>query len=145
MFPARIYKGRLNLGENKVHNRNDDPSVLDAICSITDERPSYGYRRETAVLRKKLEKPVNHKRVYRIMKENSLLLQKYGKCPTSSHHSKMITLASNMRWCSDGFRILCWNGEHVEVAFSLDFCDREAISLRGFVRQEVSTVNWCET
>jgi transposase InsO family protein len=33
-----------------------------------------------------------------------------------------------MRWCSDGFRIQCWNGEHVEVAFSLDCCDREAIS-----------------
>ena len=128
MFPARIYKGRLNLGEKKVHNRNDDPSVLDAIRSITDERPSYGYRRVTAVLSKKLQKPVNHKRVYRIMKENSLLLQKYGKRPTRSHHGKIITLASNMRWCSDGFRILCWNGKHVEVAFSLDCCDREAIS-----------------
>ena len=33
-----------------------------------------------------------------------------------------------MRWCSDGFCITCDNGDRVNVAFSLDTCDREAIS-----------------
>jgi putative transposase len=32
------------------------------------------------------------------------------------------------RWCSDGFEIGCDNGEKVRVAFSLDCCDREAMS-----------------
>lgn len=35
---------------------------------------------------------------------------------------------SNMRWCSDGFEIKCWNGEKVRVIFSLDCCDREIMS-----------------
>src|SRR5262249_19219060 len=32
------------------------------------------------------------------------------------------------RWCSDGFEIDCDNGEKVRIAFTLDCCDREAIS-----------------
>jgi putative transposase len=38
---------------------------------------------------------------------------------------------SNLRWCSDGFEIGCWNKEKVRVAFALDCCDREAISWVG--------------
>jgi putative transposase len=35
---------------------------------------------------------------------------------------------SNLRWCSDGFEIVCDNREKVRVAFALDCCDREAIA-----------------
>jgi putative transposase len=42
----------------------------------------------------------------------------------------IITLKSNLRWCSDAFEIRCWNGERVQVAFSLDCCDRE---IMGYV------------
>jgi transposase InsO family protein len=38
---------------------------------------------------------------------------------------------SDLRWCSDGFEISCWNKEKVRVAFALDCCDREAISWLG--------------
>jgi len=33
--------------------------------------------------------------------------------------------ASNQRWCSDVFLILCWNGEVISVAFAVDCHDRE--------------------
>jgi len=56
-----------------------------------------------------------------------MLLQRYGPKPNLLHDGKIITLASDMRWCSDMFEIQCWNGEKVHVAFSLDCCDREAI------------------
>ena len=39
-----------------------------------------------------------------------------------------MTLQSNVRWCSDCFEIICFNGEKVYVSFVLDCCDREAIS-----------------
>jgi len=32
------------------------------------------------------------------------------------------------RWCSDSFEIGCDNGERVRIAFTIDCCDREAIS-----------------
>ena len=44
------------------------------------------------------------------------------------HDGNIITLQSNMRWCSDGFYIPCDNGERVQVAFSLGTCDREIMS-----------------
>jgi putative transposase len=101
------------------------------IRKITDQRASYGYRRVTALLNidlKTLEKPVvNHKRIYRIMEQAGLLLQAHTGRPTQTHDGKIITLKSNLRWCSDGFEIKCWSGEKVAVAFSLDCCDREAM------------------
>ncbi len=114
--------------EKTVRIKNEDTLDLIDIKNIVDERPSYGYRRVTAVLRRKRETAINHKRVYRIMREHKLTLAPYGRRPTRMHKGKIITLRSNTRWCSDGFRIQCWNGEHVEVAFSLDCCDREALS-----------------
>ena len=71
---------------------------------------------------------VNHKRVYRIMKNNDLLLGRYAPRPTRVHAGKVATLKSNLRWCSDAFRIQCGNGEHVEVVFAMDCHDREVIS-----------------
>ena len=114
------------------YTRKDDAWILPMIRVITDGRPSYGYRRVTAMLCLELEKQgklaVNHKRVYRIMKEAKLLLQKHTGRPTQTHEGKIITLKSNLRWCSDGFEIRCWSGEKIQVAFSLDCCDREAMS-----------------
>ncbi len=109
-----------------------DEALLSAIKRVLAERPTYGYRRVTPVLnavsqREKLPHPINHKRVYRVMKENDLLLPSYGKKPVRVHDGKVITLHSNRRWCSDGFVIVCDNGDRVQVAFSLDTCDREAM------------------
>lgn len=118
-------------GRRQRQSREDDAWVLPMIRRITDQRPTCGYRRVTIYLRRELialgKKPINHKRVYRIMRENQLCLQPYGKRPTRSHDGKIITLKSDLRWCSDGFQIQCWNGEQLQVAFSLDCHDREAI------------------
>lgn len=112
--------------------QQQDSEILACIKDILSTRPSYGYRRVTAVMKavrhKKGQSPVNHKRVYRIMGENNLLLSRYASKPLRVHDGKIITLHSNTRWCSDGFYIPCDNGERVQVAFSLDTCDREAMS-----------------
>jgi putative transposase len=71
---------------------------------------------------------VNHKRVYRLMKQDGLLLARYtGRPAERCHEGKIITLKPDLRWCSDGFEIRCRNNEVVWVAFSLDCCDREAM------------------
>jgi putative transposase len=95
------------------------------------ERASYGYRRVTALLNRQLAvggRPrVNHKRVYRIMRLNDLLLSRYHGRRERRHDGVVITLKSNLRWCSDVFTIRCWNDEAVQVLFCLDCCDREAM------------------
>jgi putative transposase len=111
-------------------NWSDDP-ILKHIREIILNRPSYGYRRVTAVMNAQRRASgldnINHKRVYRIMLESDLLLSRYANRPFRVHDGKIITLHSNTRWCSDGFYITCDNGDRVQVAFSLDTCDREAM------------------
>ena len=116
----------------KYYHKAEDNNYLLLIRKITDRRPTYGYRRVTAILNRYLsllEQPkVNHKRIYRIMKINGLLLQKYTGRPARCHNGKVMVRQSNMRWCSDIFEIVCWNRERVRVAFSMDCCDREIMS-----------------
>jgi transposase InsO family protein len=108
-----------------------DAILVSRIKEVIAVKPTYGYRRVTAILNAKYAVAdgvnVNHKRVYRVMKSNKLLLSKYGLKPIRVHDGKVITLHSNTRWCSDGFVISCDNGDKVYVAFSMDTCDREVL------------------
>ncbi len=113
--------------------KSEDERLLPEIRQIIDARPTYGYRRVTALLNRRLQQcgaaRVNHKRVLRIMRRNSMLLRRHtGRTGQRAHDGVVQTLRSNQRWCADGFDIPCWNGETVRVAFSLDTCDREAIA-----------------
>lgn len=94
------------------------------------KRPTYGYRRITAVLNRELRAEgiaaVNHNCVYRIMKTNNLLLERSGFAhPERSHDGKVAMMHSNLRWCSDGPEFTCRNGEIIRAAFLIDACDGE--------------------
>lgn len=109
-----------------------EEELLVEIKVVIGAMPTYGYRRVWAILRRKSlqegRKPVNHKRVYRVMKENNLLLQRHvGGVDERRHDGRIAVEQSNLRWCSDGFEIACSNAEKVRVAFALDCCDREAL------------------
>ena len=106
---------------------------MPAIRELIRERPTYGYRRITALLNRRNRTAgmplLNHKRIYRLMRLENLLLQKCtGRRIDRAHDGVIRTLRSNTRWCSDGFEIHCWNGEIVRVAFALDTCDREVMT-----------------
>jgi transposase InsO family protein len=110
----------------------DDGSATERIKQVVDARPTYGYRRTTRLVNRALlaggGARVNAKRVYRIMKAQGWLLARHTGKSTRTHDGVIITLRSNLRWCSDAFEIRCWSGERVQVAFSLDCCDREVMS-----------------
>lgn len=111
------------------YRKAEDGPLLKRIEHVLKKRPSYGYRRVTAILNRQPNVDrVNHKRVYRVMRQNNLLLKRHHRRPTRTHDGKIITLKSNLRWCSDALEFRCWNGDKVFVAFSLDCCDREVIS-----------------
>jgi putative transposase len=123
-------------GEDKPRGRYakaQDVELLPELRSLIDERPTYGYRRIGALLNRARvaagEARVNHKRVYRLMAQNNLLLARHtGKRPERAHDGQVITLRSNLRWSSNGFEIACWNGEVVRVMLALDTCDREIMT-----------------
>ena len=112
-----------------------DADLVARVLTVIGELPTYGYRRVHAILRRQaraggLPAP-NHKRIYRVMRDHALLLQRHsGKDEGRRHDGRVAVDRSNLRWCSDGFEIRCDNHEKVRVAFALDCCDREAL---GFV------------
>jgi len=125
------------------YHKAQDAAILPLIERLVAKRPTYGYRRITAVLNRKLRTdglvPVNHKRVYRIMKAHNLLLaRKYTERPEQTHDGKVVVMRSNLRWCSDGFEFTCWNGAVVRGAFIIDAHDREVIAWRVVVNAGIS-------
>ena len=115
------------------YRKAEDAALLPLIRAVVDERLTYGYRRVTALVNRKLrqdDRPtVNAKRVLRIMQRHALTLEKHTGLPSSrTHDGKIIVLASNLRWCSDHLELHARNGEVVRVLFVIDACDREIIA-----------------
>jgi putative transposase len=116
-----------------AYRKADDDGLLPLIRRLVGERPTYGYRRITALANRELQRagapPINHKRVFRLMKQNGMLLTRHtGHRPGRIHDGKVVVMRSNLRWCSDGFEITCWNREIVRIAFIIDAHDREIIA-----------------
>jgi putative transposase len=110
-----------------------ETELLAEIKQIIAGQPTYGYRRVHALIRRRCREQgdaaVNVKRVYRIMKAHGLLLERHtGNGMQRRHDGRVAVDRPDTRWCSDGFEIGCDNGERVRIAFTLDCCDREAIS-----------------
>ncbi|SNT39131.1 HTH-like domain-containing protein [Noviherbaspirillum humi] len=120
----------------------DDRLLLQDIRRVLHELGTYGYRRVWGVLRHQQAWPVNHKTLYRVMRDHGLLLYRHGQRPVSArkHDGKIAVAASNTRWCSDGFEVACDNGERVRVAFALDCCDREVMS--WVATRRASMLDW---
>ncbi len=112
-------------------DRPGDGELATDIRRLVDARPTYGYRRIAALIkreRRSAGEAVNAKRVYRLMKKHRLLLARHtGRQRPREHDGQVATIRSNVRWCSDALEFTCWNGEIVRVAFALDCHDREII------------------
>ncbi len=81
----------------------DDTDVLLRIHHVIGELPTYGYRRVWALLRRQAEldgmPAINAKRVYRIMRQNALLLERKPAVPPSkrAHTGRVAVKESNQR------------------------------------------------
>ncbi|WP_171556024.1 IS3-like element IS2 family transposase [Shigella sonnei] len=136
--------------DGRHSHHTDDTDVLLRIHHVIGELPTYGYRRVWALLRRQAEldgmPAINAKRVYRIMRQNALLLERKPAVPPSkrAHTGRVAVKESNQRWCSDGFEFCCDNGERLRVTFALDCCDREAlhwaVTTGGFNSETVQDV-----
>ncbi|EHP3062768.1 IS3 family transposase [Escherichia coli] len=136
--------------DGRRSRHTDDTDVLLRIHHVIGELPTYGYRRVWALLRRQAEldgmPAINAKRVYRIMRQNALLLERKPAVPPSkrAHTGRVAVKESNQRWCSDRFEFCCDNGEKLRVTFALDCCDREAlhwaVTTGGFNSETVQDV-----
>lgn len=136
--------------DGRRSRHSDDTDVRLRIHHVIGELPTYGYRRVWALLRRQAEldgmPAINAKRIYRIMRQNALLLERKPAVPPSkrAHTGRVAVKESNQRWCSDGFEFRYDNGEKLRVTFALDCCDREAlhwaVTTGGFNSETVQDV-----
>jgi len=131
---VRVHRPATWTDRRRNRRRVDDSELVTDITREIATLPSYGYRRAWTMVNRRRDgerrRRVNHKRVYRVMRDYRLLLRRHTGRPvdTRSHDGRIAVSESNRRWCSDGFEIACDNSERVRVAFALDCCDREAMS-----------------
>ena len=115
-----------------------DAELLVEIREQIMELPSYGYRRACALANRERTASgtarVNPKRVYRVMAGRGLLLPKAPRRRQSSrpHEGKVAVGRRDLRWCSDGFEILCDSGETVTATSAKDCCNREVTAWRAW-------------
>lgn len=125
------------------YRKAEDAGFLPAIRAIVDAKPTYGYRRVTALLNRELrllgQPTVNAKRVLRIMQHHGLTLERHtASRPGRTHDGIVIALRSNIRWCSDHLEIQARNREVVRILFVLDACDREVIAWSAVANAGIS-------
>jgi transposase InsO family protein len=90
----------------RPQERAVDVELASAIHRLVDARPTYGYRRIAALLKRERRSEghtaVNAKRVSGWMKKHGLLLQRRtGRRRPREHDGQVVTIRSNCRWCSD--------------------------------------------
>jgi putative transposase len=123
--------------DNETESGPDpDMDLRDSIQQIALEWPSYGWRRITAELRR-LGWTVNHKRVYRLMREDNLLCVRKRKfvMTTDSNHGRkvypnlardMVLTGTDQLWRAD-ITYVRLREEFVFVAVILDAYSRRVI------------------
>src|SRR4051794_14737173 len=131
---VRVHRPATWTDRRRQARSRDDGELVAELRHEIATLPSYGYRRAWALVNRRRDaagrRRLNHKRVYRVMRDHQLLLTRHtGRAlDTRSHEGRIAVAISNRRWCSDGFEIACDNRERVRIAFALDCCDREAMS-----------------
>ena len=75
--------------------RAGDVELAGAIRRLVDTRPTYGYRRIAALLKRERRSagmvPINAKRVYRLMKKQGLLLERHtGRRRVREHDGQVL-------------------------------------------------------
>ena len=117
----------------RPHRKAADAELLPVLRRLVDERPTYGYRRLTALPNRERraggEPPVNRKRVLRILRAHGLTLQAHtARRPGRAHDGAVVALRPDVRRCSAHFELGCRDGSTVRVPFAIDACDREVIA-----------------
>ena len=121
-----------------------DRPVLARIEVIKSNHPLWGYRRIWAYLRYRDGVIIGKNRVYRLLKENQLLVLPNTKLKAkrSSHRSKPRAKIPNQFWGTDMTKVRLHSWGWVYVHIVLDWCTKEIIG--HYVSTTSKTNDWLE-
>jgi transposase InsO family protein len=97
---------------------------------LAHERPRFGYRRLHVLLRREGHL-VNHKRLFRLYREEKLTVRKRGgrKRAIGTRAPMLIPTAANVRWSLDFVSDQLTDGRRFRVLTVVDDCTRECLTL----------------
>jgi transposase InsO family protein len=97
-----------------------DPVLRQAVLDVALERPSFGYRRTTAMVRRRLKRPVNEKAVRRILKAEVVERTRVRK-----HPGRQITDHPDVAWQMDLKYVWCGRDGWAFLQNVVDCCTSE--------------------
>ena len=110
--------------------RADDAALRDRMKAIARERRRFGYRRIHALLRRE-GMSVNHKRLFRLYREEKLSVRRRGgrKRALGTRAPMLVPLMPNQRWSLDFVSDQFTDCRRFRVLTVIDDCTRECIAL----------------
>ncbi len=110
--------------------RGDDTALKERLRELAAERRRFGYRRLCILLRRE-GNVVNHKRVYRLYREQNLSVRKRGRKRLASQARSPLLApeAPDERWCLDFMSdCLAW-GRRIRLLPVIDAFTRDALAI----------------
>lgn len=110
--------------------RTDDAALRERMKAIAHERRRFGYRRLHVLLRREGH-VVNHKRLFRIYREEKLAVRRRGgrKRAIGTRRPLLIPMAPNERWSLDFVSDQLTDCRRFRVLTVVDDCTRECLAL----------------
>ena len=110
--------------------RPDDRALRDRMIAIARERRRFGYRR-LHVLLKREGHVVNHKRLFRLYREEKLAVRRRGgrKRAIGARAPMLVPLRPNERWSVDFDSDQFTDGRRFRILAIVDDCTRENLAL----------------
>ncbi|WP_209490551.1 IS3 family transposase [Xanthobacter flavus] len=110
--------------------RGNDASLRERMKAIARERRRFGYRRLHVLLRREGFR-VNHKRLFRLYREERLMVRRRGgrKRAIGTRAPMMIPMRPNERWSLDFVADQMTDGRRFRMLAIVDDCTRECLAL----------------
>ena len=112
--------------ETVLRPRADEPQVRRAIREVALVRPTFGYRRVWAMLRRS-GRTVNRKRVHRLMKAEGLLRPAHFPRPRLPSTGSLSAELPNRKWSTDLTDVLTTDRGICHLMAVVDACTREVV------------------
>lgn len=145
LYPSMPESGAANQHEppsdsTAAPSSSRDVSLIARIKALIEEFPTYGYRRITALLRRRDALTINRKRVYRLMRQQRwMITQRQTRTKPRVQQSRSRAERSNERWAMDITHISCGAEGWGHLVAVIDCHDREIVgwefALRGRAKE----------
>ena len=110
--------------------RPDDGTLRERLKALAQERRRFGYRRLHVLLRREGH-AVNHKRLFRLYREERLMVRRRGgrKRALGTRAPMMLPDGPNVRWSLDFVHDQLGDGRRFRILAIVDDCTRECLVL----------------